>query len=71
MTNREKLRRMAIYDLLCRMQENLEQCNIDGETPCVMNSLGADNGIGRCIKANGECRDCIATWLNEEVKSNA
>ena len=75
MTNREKLNSECMYDLLCRMQSTLcsiydlsEECSI-----CVLDALGVQNLYVRCSKYNGignpeRCKDCIAAWLNEEVK---
>lgn len=62
MKNREKLLKTASYDILLKMQENLEAANKRGDTPCIMNVIGAES-YDRC---NSECETCIAKWLNEE-----
>lgn len=69
MTNREKLGRMAIYDMLLMMNENLEQSLDENNTACVLDCIGADTA-NRC-RGVVFCRDCIAAWLGEEVPDNA
>ena len=57
MTNREKLAKMALYDMLLAMNESCGK-------RCVLEQLGAETE-GRCADMTF-CRDCIARWLNEE-----
>lgn len=65
--NRDKLFGQNIYDLLIKMQKELEYAREHGETPCIMHLL-CENLVGlRCIRHNGKCSECIATWLNEEA----
>lgn len=62
MTNREKLGRMEIYDLLCMMNDKL-LC--ESGPICVLDCAGADTEK-RCRK-HVSCRDCVVAWLSEEV----
>ena len=65
MTNREKLNSMALYDLLCRMNDKLES---EGGG-CVMLAFTEYEGaMKRCPQHRNDCSKCIAAWLNEEVK---
>ena len=73
MTNREKLNSMALYDLLCRMQENTFEFMYElGNNPCIIAYITGEMQGGRCadfIEGTEEnCSKCIASWLNEEVK---
>lgn len=75
MTNREKLNRECIYDLLCRINAEMKrkkaQTNNDFRL-CIMDIL--ENGeCGRCSLCNGsrrgddiECGMCIGKWLNSK-----
>ena len=71
MTNRERLLKTAEYDLLCRMQENIEKFFVssddNGENICIMDILNAYRIGVRHRVANGDCKKCIAAWLNEEA----
>ena len=64
MTWRQKLLHTNIYDLLCRMQVNLDnllpsvECNF-----CVLDLIGVDTDA-YCDGA-GECEKCLQKWLNE------
>lgn len=63
MTNREKLNSMALYDLLCIMDEN------GGGDTCIVELLGGetwndDHRSHRCYEYKC-CQDCVAAWLNE------
>lgn len=57
MTNREKLTKTNIYDLLCR---------INSQTPCfcIIQALGDENKPDIC---DDKCDKCIESWLNEEA----
>ena len=72
MTNREKLLHTNIYDLLCRMQENIEKFYVssddNGENICIMDILNAGMVGVRHRVADGNCKKCIAAFMNEEVK---
>lgn len=61
MTNREKLLHTNIYDLLCRMQRNLDRDDI---SRCVLDVITGEEQD--CFA--GDCSKCIAEWLNEEAK---
>lgn len=69
MTWRQKLLHTNIYDLLCRMQDNMEKVREQGETPCILNALSGKKEFDRHCGFRGHCPSCIAAWLNEEVKS--
>lgn len=60
MTNREKLLKTNIYDLLCEINKNL--LNVDFYGACIMQGLDVD------YKCGHNCGECIAKWLNEEAK---
>ena len=67
MTNREKLMHTNIYDLLCRMQINLDNllpsvdCNF-----CVLDLIGVDTDA--YCDGEGECEKCLQKFINEEAK---
>lgn len=64
MKNRDRLRQLCEYDLLCRMQENMDTSavNID----CVISLIIGDTANEeRRDYCNHVCKDCIASWLNE------
>ena len=65
MTNREKLANMALYDMLCRIHDNANKHHTTGAYGCVLVYITGENMIARCAE-NGECKACIARWLNEE-----
>ena len=70
MTNREKLANMAMYDVLCRMNEGMiREQNENFVSVCVLDAL-CKNGIAnniRCEESGKEkCESCIARWLNEK-----
>lgn len=64
--NREILMQQSLYDLLLKMQYELELCRQHSEPyPCIMNAL-SENLVGlRCTKYNRKCNECIADYLNE------
>ena len=57
--NRDKLRSMAVYDLLCMMQRNLDDVEAEPNV-CVMDALG----VHEACREN-YCEECIAKYLNE------
>ena len=63
--NRDRIREISLYDLLIRMQTELEHAREHGDTPCIMYLLG-ENIVGlRCTRYNGKCEQCVQDWLNE------
>ena len=68
MTNREKLLKEAEYDKLIRMNENIQQANIHDETPCILTALGEPNRHYLCMMYDPDCKKCVQSWLNMEVK---
>jgi hypothetical protein len=63
--NRDALAQMAIYDLLCRMQEN--------GSDCVIKQITGTRQDERCEKHEhgwtvDGCRSCIAAYLNERCE---
>ncbi len=70
MTNREKINDMALYDLLCRMQDNADDQQFDRAFPCIIGFITGDPPIWRCAEfmegTHALCYKCIAAWLNEE-----
>jgi hypothetical protein len=63
-TNRDVLMRMDIYDILRKLQGNLE--NYGATDPCIMDALGVIGVRSRCEHYWPTCKNCIAAWLNEE-----
>lgn len=67
MTNREKLIKTNIYDLLCEIQKNTGNRKLSGL--CVLELI-----LGRetvCPTDNNfrlNCQSCIRNWLNEEAR---
>lgn len=66
MTNRQKLLKENLYDLLCRMNDNITQCNVHDETPCIMAALGEPNRNYYCKMYSPDFNACIATYLGSE-----
>lgn len=63
--NRDRLREISLYDLLIRMQTELDYAIEHDETPCIMSLLG-ENIVGlRCTRYNRKCEQCVQDWLNE------
>lgn len=61
MTNREKLIKTNIYDLLCKMQDNWIGNML---CQCILESVN-----GGYIKCTDEgCDRCIEQWLDEEAQ---
>ena len=58
MTNREKLIKTNIYDLLCRI-------NLEMPCFCVVQALGEEEKPDTC---DNNCDRCIESWLNEEAQ---
>lgn len=66
MTNREKLIKTNIYDLLCTINGNM----LDIFAFCIMETLPGnyDECIFPAYKRGERCNECIAKWLNEEAR---
>lgn len=69
MTNREKLNRECIYDLLCRMNKRLRENEWKDETTetraCIMDCfMDSSESEHRCMC---NCEKCIAAYLNERA----
>lgn len=63
--NRDRLRDISLYDLLIRMQTELDYAREHDGDPCVLDLLGV-NIVGlRCTKYNRKCEQCVQDWLNE------
>lgn len=63
--NQDRLREISLYDLLIRMQTELDYAIEHDETPCIMNLLG-ENIVGlRCTRYNRNCEQCVQDWMNE------
>jgi hypothetical protein len=63
MTNREKLNSECLYDLLCRMQKNGNDCVILQLTGEYQDKQCEDYRRGWVV----QCRECIAAFLNERA----
>lgn len=70
MTNREKLLKMNIYDVLCDMNEKLAFLDIDEYPCCVIQIFDTGRDCLNIINNHTyrQCGECIANWLNEEAK---
>lgn len=67
MTNREKLTKTNIYDLLCRMQRVHSDSNLSGL--CVIENItGCERPCPGEDSFGWECPECIAQWLGEEAR---
>lgn len=66
MTNRENILHTNIYDLLCRMQHNLDDLLVVDLNFCILDLIGIDTDA--YCDGMGECDKCLQKWLNEEVK---
>jgi hypothetical protein len=62
--NRDALAQMAIYDLLCRMQDNISNV-LKEETICYLDIVAGDHDEPCRAK---KCQECLQKWLNEEAK---
>ena len=63
MTNREKLIKTNIYDLLCEMNKAITGFKCD----CVMQALTGGR-IEYSAFCSDSCGECIAKWLSEEAQ---
>lgn len=62
--NRDALAQMAIYDLLCRMQENISNV-LKEETICYLDIV-TGNHDEPC--RSNSCREFLQKWMNEPYK---
>ena len=60
MKNREWLRDMALYDLLCKISDYGETMNKDF---CIVDAFK-----GNDADCNGDCKKCLQAWLNDEME---
>lgn len=67
MTNREKLIKTNIYDLLCEMQKNTGKRELSGL--CVLELIiGKETACRTDNNFRINCRKCIQKWLAEEAQ---
>lgn len=59
MKNRERLLRTNKYDLLLRIQSNLNKS--EDPSLCVLDMIS-----GHRVECKPPCKNCIQEWLNEE-----
>ena len=59
--NREKLMEQSLYDLLCKMNERLNDMNHESRAYCILDLLDASFDC----KDSTKCEDCIQAWMNE------
>lgn len=64
MTNREKLTKTALYDLILQINQGLT------EDECVIQVLlGVAKELRPCpLPYDCKCEECIQNWLNKEAK---
>lgn len=62
MTNRERLLTTSEYDTLVKMNEYVLTCGC-----CIVDVLNQKETFD-CGEYKGDCKKCIADWLNEEVE---
>ena len=64
-TNRDALQSMDLYDMLCKMQDAIE--NNVTDRICILDLVGVMDTQSRCETRHWPfCKTCIADWLNEE-----
>ena len=64
MKNREYLNGQNLCDMLCEINKPIIAYRCD----CIMEALADESRVDRCTHNHGNCRECIAAWLNEERK---
>lgn len=76
MTNREKLIKTAVFDVLNELNKNLATLHSKDKMPCIVYALIFSNYKEyemydidelRCSKYE-TCEECIYQWLNEEER---
>lgn len=68
-TNRDVLQSMDLYDMLRKMQNEIEDIqDANGfEHICILDLVGVADTQSRCNTRRWPfCKTCIADWLNEE-----
>lgn len=66
MTNRDKLSKMSIFDLLINMTQWTSQCVL-----LLVSDMSLEGKCNRCRRYSyGDCERCIQEWLNEEVTND-
>ena len=69
MTNREKLTKTNIYDLLCRMQRSAFFADSELSGLCVIENItGCERPCPGEDSFGYVCPECIARWLGEEAR---
>lgn len=70
MKNRDQLRQMCEYDLLCIIQKNEKERRTKQVNHCILSDITNQNPLFRCTgyfhNGQQQCDNCIADWLNEE-----
>ena len=70
MKNRDRLRQMCEYDLLCMMQKNADERKHLQPFYCILSDITNANPLFRCAgyfhNSKHDCESCISEWLNEE-----
>lgn len=61
MKNRERLRNMALFDLLCMIHYKTGD-------DCVLELVGVDHNDLPCLATDHavDCKTCLNNWLNKE-----
>ena len=73
MTNREKLIKTNIYDILFRLNQNIYRLNSNNFTTenkcngCIIGYLTNSELAHRKLACEEKCDLCILQWLDEEV----
>lgn len=62
MTNREKILKTNIYDLMMTIANRLENGDI-----CPIKLISGQYNYSRCKKYSYVCGQCIQKWLNQEA----
>ena len=65
-TNREKLSKMALYDMLTMMNRKLKEQPDNSTDMCIMCCLMISSDVGAICTDN--CANCIASYLNKEAQ---
>ena len=73
MTNREKLIKTNIYDILFRLNQNIYRLNSNNFTTknryngCIIGYLTNSELVHRKLTCEEKCVSCILQWLDEEA----
>lgn len=60
MTNRERLNRTNMYDILLTISNNCDLCVIH-----IIGGIPANRKMVRCVNYES-CAECLANWMNEK-----